>query len=1273
MTELWNTGLRHDGMTGKHAVSRRRRLASRSSIEQLEERALLAVNFNEATGLLAIEGTSSNDVAIVETTDAAMIRVVFNTAESTWPTAAVTQIVFLGHAGDDRFENFTAIPSHADGGEGNDTLLGGSRNDTLIGNTGQDLLQGGDGDDVLGDRDRELRTVHVTTLDPVGPGSLNEALSEGNRRIVFDVAGTIDLRSASASGLNHVMTIEHSNIEIAGDTAPSPGITILGGRVLVRDASNITIRHVKIRGGGIVNEDALSIFRSSDVLIQNVSLSWSLDELAEVWDGSRNVTFDQVLFAEPLNATDHAHGLLVGKGSQEVTVVRSVFTNLIKRGPKFAYGTPAEGGTSGLLVNSIVYNPATRALMAGNQSHVAAIGNLVIPGGDTTGSIGLLEVQSGVQAGTEVFLQDNHFLDADTVMRPNSGRTTPLFTSRATISNPEAADWDVSYRRGVGSIRGRVVPGAHNPEVSAPPDEWMRQRLAEIDVLPASAVLDAVLATVGARYWERDAVDRRAVSDVRNRTGQIIDTVSEVGGLPAITVAAPGVAIVSELDGDSLYGQGGDDLLFGTHGPDLLDGGAGDDRLTGREGDDTLEGAAGNDVLEGGSGKDRLAGQAGIDQIDGGVGDDLVRWESGDGPDQLDGGIGEDAIHVTATRLDDTLRLRSPGDRLEIDINAETVSAVNFERSTVTGGAGSDRFSTDDLQGFGTDFPTALASGFALTLAGGDDDDVVDTTAVRDPYMRLHLSGGDGNDLLRLPTSVAGGSRVPELIKAAYGGLGDDTLLGGALSERLIGGLGVDVIDGGGGDDLFNDVVDLRSVRILSYGGDQDSAGGTAVSPNGTAFEITGNRWKAIELPYTVTANTVLEFDFQSNQQGEVHGVGFDSDLNVSIEHAFQIYGTQQTSLRQFATYTGAGSQHYRIPVGEFFTGDFRYLVLINDHDVREANAHAVFRNIRLHDGEQPVSVPQTATEDGVLDLQNVRLQSYGGPQDSPGGTVVTPDGAGIQITGNRWKAIELPYTVTANTVLEFDFQSNQQGEVHGVGFDSDLNVSIEHAFQIYGTQQTSLRQFATYAGAGSQHYRIPIGEFFTGDFRYLVLINDHDVREANAHAVFRNIRLHDGEQPVSVPQTATEDGVLDLQNVRLQSYGGPQDSPGGMFVSADGADIEITGNRWKAIDFSYSVTPNTVLEFDFRSDRQGEVHAIGLDTDLNVSVEHAIQFYGTQQTSLRQFETYIGSGSQHYRISIGEFFTGDFQYVVLINDDDLRGSDAHALFSNIRLHELER
>jgi hypothetical protein len=85
-----------------------------------------------------------------------------------------------------------------------------------------------------------------------------------------------------------------------------------------------------------------------------------------------------------------------------------------------------------------------------------------------------------------------------------------------------------------------------------------------------------------------------------------------------------------------------------------------------------------------------------------------------------------------------------------------------------------------------------------------------------------------------------------------------------------------------------------------------------------------------------VTADTVLEFDFSSSAQGEIHIIGFDSDLSVSANRGFQLYGTQLWGILDFANYTSAdGTKHYVIPVGQFYTGTFQYLFFGNDHDVK--------------------------------------------------------------------------------------------------------------------------------------------------------------------------------------------------------------------------------------------------------------------------------------------------------------------------------------------------
>ena len=61
---------------------------------------------------------------------------------------------------------------------------------------------------------------------------------------------------------------------------------------------------------------------------------------------------------------------------------------------------------------------------------------------------------------------------------------------------------------------------------------------------------------------------------------------------------------VSNTNGDSLYGEGGNDNLSGNSGNDSLYGGTGSDTLNGNDGDDILDGGEGNDWLYGGNGND---------------------------------------------------------------------------------------------------------------------------------------------------------------------------------------------------------------------------------------------------------------------------------------------------------------------------------------------------------------------------------------------------------------------------------------------------------------------------------------------------------------------------------------------------------------------------------------------------------------------------------------------------------------------------------------------
>src|SRR5207253_10006015 len=81
------------------------------------------------------------------------------------------------------------------------------------------------------------RIIRVTNLSAAGPGSFRAALeARGPRLIVVEVAGVIDMGLTS-------WNIDQPFLTIAGQTAPSPGITLIRGGIDVR-THDVIVRHI---------------------------------------------------------------------------------------------------------------------------------------------------------------------------------------------------------------------------------------------------------------------------------------------------------------------------------------------------------------------------------------------------------------------------------------------------------------------------------------------------------------------------------------------------------------------------------------------------------------------------------------------------------------------------------------------------------------------------------------------------------------------------------------------------------------------------------------------------------------------------------------------------------------------------------------------------------------------------------------------------------------------------------------------------------------------
>lgn len=361
----------------------------------------------------------------------------------------------------------------------------------------------------------------VDTLAADGPGSLQAALTAaGPRTVVFEVGGVIRLRDN--------ITIDHPFLTVAGQTAPSPGITLSGAGLEIR-AHDVLIQHLHIRPGDAAEgpdptvRDAVAIVGLEDgtrdvhhVVIDHCSMSWAIDENVSTWyRGVRDVTLSNSLISEALDDSlhpegPHGKGVLVGDHTRRFSMVNNVLAYNPDRNPIL------KGDTSALIANLYVYDPdrwpVTLFDREGAGPSVAAIQSASFHRGpDTPREHATILVDRSVKEGSALFLSQLQSWDIDT------------------------SPWEgVDQRSPRDDLRVEEAP------VSVVP----------LTLLAPDTLAGALFPRVGARPAERDAVDARVFAQLSAGEGRVINSPREVGGLPALPETHRALSLPDDPAGD---------------------------------------------------------------------------------------------------------------------------------------------------------------------------------------------------------------------------------------------------------------------------------------------------------------------------------------------------------------------------------------------------------------------------------------------------------------------------------------------------------------------------------------------------------------------------------------------------------------------------------------------------------------------------------------------------------------------------------------------------
>lgn len=391
------------------------------------------------------------------------------------------------------------------------------------------------------------KVIHVTNLNDSGTGSLRAAVEQsGPRTIVFDVAGTIQLKSE--------LRIKNGDLTIAGQTAPGGGVCLRDYSVVV-SASNVIIRYMRFRMGDEAKHEGDAIWGRyyENIILDHCSMSWCTDECGSFY-ANKNFTMQWCLLGESLNVSVHGkgnHGYGGIWGGKNASFHHNLLASHKSRNPRFChpqvYGNYLSTHRGNVdYRNNVVYNWGDNSTYGGEDAYINMVGNYYKAGPASK--------------------QRSYFIDANSYY--SSGSTQYKYPRLYLEDNYHSAGYAAALNTnnwlGVYWHDGQDVGDPTGAHLTAPLP--IKKDDATLCYTSTHKVADAfarVMDYVGASL-KRDAVDTRLVGDARSgkatytsggngSTGGIIDTQSAVGGWPSLTATPDELKrATTDTDGDSI-------------------------------------------------------------------------------------------------------------------------------------------------------------------------------------------------------------------------------------------------------------------------------------------------------------------------------------------------------------------------------------------------------------------------------------------------------------------------------------------------------------------------------------------------------------------------------------------------------------------------------------------------------------------------------------------------------------------------------------------------